>query len=855
MKKRLTLLAVLLLVLSLTAAPVFSQETRLEPLVPVSGVETTELIDETPQLWLVELASPPVADGGKLAATRRDKEAFRAEAKKAKLQYTERFVFDTLWNGISVVAHPSQLAKLARIPGVKAIYSNVAVSVPPVTSLSVPEMATALAMTGADIAQSELGFTGKGIKVGVIDTGVDYDHPDLGGGFGPGYRVAVGYDLVGDAFNADSSSPAYNIETMPDPDPDDGNGHGTHVAGIIGANGEVTGVAPEVTFGAYRVFGNDGSTLSDIMIAAMELALADGMDVVNMSIGSAYQWPNYPTAQAADRLVNKGVVVVASIGNSGANGLYAAGAPGVGKKVIGVASFENSHVRLNTFTISPDDTVIGYGQAAAAPLAPTEGTFEIVCTDPPEATVELPAGSLSGKVALIKRGAISFHLKALNAQNAGAVGVVIYNNIPGRVNPTVAGAPPITIPVVAISYEEGVLLANRIAEGSPVMMTWTDQTGVFPNSLGGLIASSSSYGLPPDLSLKPDIGAPGANIYSTYPLEKGGYATLSGTSMAAPHVAGAAALLLQAHPHTPAHKVCGILQNSADPHNWWGNPGLGYLDMVHRQGAGLLDIDDAILATTRITPGKLALGESEGGPATRTLTIENKGSMPVTYTLSHTPALSTGPNTFTVGAYTGFASVTFDTPTVTVPAGSSASIDVTITANPELPDGSIYGGYVELTTDSNQIYRVPYAGYKGDYQAKTVLSPNAYGLPWLAKLSGGSYYQQEDGAVFTLAGDDIPYFLVHFAHQSAKMRGEVLDAQTGRSCGTAFEGRYLPRNSTATSFYAFTWDGSITKGKRITEVPNGSYIIRISVLKALGDENNPDHWEIWESPMFTIERP
>ncbi len=151
-------------------------------------------------------------------------------------------------------------------------------------------------MTGADYAQNTLGFTGKGVKVAVMDTGIDYHHPDLGGCFGAGCRVAFGYDLVGDAFNADSSSPTFNPVPTPDNDPDDCAGHGTHVAGIVGANGVVKGVAPDVTFGAYRVFGCNGSTTADVMIAAMELALADGMQVLNMSIGASFQWPQYPTA-------------------------------------------------------------------------------------------------------------------------------------------------------------------------------------------------------------------------------------------------------------------------------------------------------------------------------------------------------------------------------------------------------------------------------------------------------------------------------------------------------------------------------------------------------------------------------
>src|SRR5206468_3578978 len=149
---------------------------------------------------------------------------------------------------------------------------------------------------------------------------------------------------------------AYDPVPHPDADPDDCAGHGTHVAGIIGASGNpatggVRGVAPGVTFGSYRVFGCQGSTEADIMLAAMEAALADHMDVLNMSIGSAFQWPQYPTSAAANRLVNKGVVVVASIGNSGTDGIYSAGSPGLGSKVIGVASFDNVRILLNTFTI------------------------------------------------------------------------------------------------------------------------------------------------------------------------------------------------------------------------------------------------------------------------------------------------------------------------------------------------------------------------------------------------------------------------------------------------------------------------------------------------------------------------
>jgi len=346
------------------------------------------------------------------------------------------------------------------------------------------------------------------------------------------------------------------------------------------------------------------------------------MQVLNMSIGSAFAWPQSPTAVAASKLVENGMVVVASIGNSGQYGLFAAGAPGLGKEVIGVASYDNSDVLLPYFTVGT--TAIGYQTMTFSPEPPLSGSFEIVdigtaCTTP------LPVADLTGKVALAKRGTCAFSAKALNAISIGAVGVLVYNNVPGVVSGTLgAPLPPPAdeVPVVGISKADGEFI---IAQTAPVTMTWTEFMDLFPSPTGGLISSFSSYGLSPDLDLKPDLGAPGGNIFSSYPLEYGGYAVLSGTSMASPHVAGAAALLLEAKPGLKAKKVRGILQNSAVPALWSGNTSYGLLDYVHRQGAGMIQIDDAILSDVTVTPSKIALGESEKGPVTKTLKIKNSG--------------------------------------------------------------------------------------------------------------------------------------------------------------------------------------------------------------------------------------
>ena len=848
--------------------------------------------------WFIELAGNPTARGGNTSTLANDRQTFLNDAAALGVDVEVRQTYNRLWNGVSANVSDDDAEVLRAAANVVAVYPVLEFNAPPTGSTTVPEMLSALAMTGADIVQSELGFTGEGVNVGIIDTGVDYDHPDLGGNGTDGSttfpttRVAYGYDFVGDDYNADDSSPAYQPVPRPDADPDDCQGHGTHVAGIVGANGDVAaggirGVAPGVTLGAYRVFGCDGSTTADVMLAAMERALADGMDVVNQSIGSAFAaWPEYPTAVASDNLVDAGVVMVASIGNDGASGLWAAGAPGVGNKVIGVASYDNTKFVADVFTVTPDGRAIPYNNAAESPAAPTSGALPLasagtLACDPLD-------GDYTGQAVLIQRGTCSFYVKALAAQNAGAGAVVIYNNAPGMINATVAPTtpadPPITIPVVTIPLEDGLFIEDELAVG-PVELTWTDQKLSVPNPTGGLISSFSSYGLTADLQLKPDLGAPGGQIYSTYPMELAGYATLSGTSMSSPHVAGAAALLLQAKPSTAPAQVRDLFQNSADPSAWSLNPALGLYEPVNRQGAGMLDVDDAILATTVVSPGKLSLGESEAGPATRTLTVTNSGAEAVTYTVSFEDAISTAEDP----AYGDtpdnpgfdFQESIVDAPeSVTVPAGSSVSFDVTISPSPDLVLAQ-YGGYISLTPATGAPLRVPYAGFAGDYQALPLLTPGDYDFPQLAQLTecsrligadctmDAAWELRPDGATYSMADGDVPTVLVHLEHPASSLSIDIYNANAdgtaGRPVHPAFhhylDVDYLGRSGGQNLFTPYTWDGTrlnsngqgrANAGKKT--VPDGNYVLVFTVLAALGDVSNPDHVETYTTPAITIDR-
>jgi hypothetical protein len=334
--------------------------------------------------------------------------------------------------------------------------------------------------------------------------------------------------------------------------------------------------------------------------------------------------------------------------------------------------------------------------------------------------------------------------------------------------------------------------------------------------------------------------------------------------MASPHVAGAAALLLQAKPDSGAFKVRDIFQNSADPRPWFGSPASGFLDNVHRQGAGMLDIDDTILSTTWVVPAKLSLGESAAGPSVQQLTVRNTATSPVTYNLSYVNALSTG-GTIAPSFWESDATVTFNVASVTVPARGKANFTATITGATGPALGQ-YGGYLVLTpTDGGQVYRVPFAGFVGDYQSIPVLLPTANGFPWLAKLAGGTFTNQPNGATYSMQGDDTPQFLVHFEHQAQRLVMQVTEIKTdkngvqrkGRNWHKFLDEQFFGRNSSSTGFFAFAWDGQTfaVKGQQPITVPDGQYVVTISALKALGDPSDPAHSETWESPLITIDRP
>ncbi len=853
-----------------------------------------------PDKWFVQVAGSPSLRGGNRTTAKARQASVQSTARAEGVKYSVLHSYTRVWNGFSVKADQTEVNKLRALPGVAAVYPVYKVSLPERTSK--PELKYSLPMIGATTAQVE-GYTGAGIKVGVIDTGIDYNHPDLGGSgtegnnadFGPSApRVKYGYDFAGDAYNADDPA---NADPVPDPYPDDCNGHGTHVSGIIGADGDpsqggAVGVAPEVTFGAYRVFGCDGSADTAVILAAMDRAAADDMDVVNMSLGSEFDsWPDYPEAAAASALTAAGTLVVAAAGNDGADGLFTAGTPSVGKDVISVGSVENTMSTNWVFTVSPKpsalpDAAISYVSAEAAPDSPTSGTGALANASPQRACT--PVTGVSGKIALVQRGDCSFYQKALAAQEAGASGVVIYNNEPGLLSPTVAGDEDITIPVVFIGQADGEAIQAQVGAATPTALTWTDTTEAGANPEAGAISDFSTFGMAANLAMTPDVSAPGGNIFSTFPLEKKGYANLSGTSMATPHVAGSVALLLQAKASLKGNvnAVRSVLQNTSTPIDKLNQFGSGTIvdnlyEPTIRQGSGLIHVDKAIAATlsaTTVTPGKINLGENRSSYYKTTLKLTNNGATTEKYTLSVQNAMNVGaaPTTYWYDYNNKAVSAKFSSRSVTVKAHKTATVSVYL-KQPKLTTGWIYGGWVKLTkSDKSKTLVVPFAGMYGDYQKVTVLQDlidvNQAGtaLEVVADLPALSTSADTDDIVapgdpkptFTMERGDVPNLLFHLDYPVSAAYFNVYKATpAGKKGAEVFPGYktffQLGEYGRDNGFLDLTFDGKIPFSNDTAAgltVPDGDYVLEIRVLKALGKASTSSHWETYTTPAFAIDR-
>ncbi|MBY0123019.1 S8 family serine peptidase [Bacillus sp. S/N-304-OC-R1] len=554
---------------------------------------------------IVELTEPSIVEAkhtGKSqtkANLANKRNQVKSEVSKAVKSSQINREYDYVFSGFSVELEENEIPALLSVPGVKAVYPDVEYQATSLGEGEVisseeysPNMLNSAPYIGANEAW-ETGYTGKGVKVAIIDTGVDYKHPDLEHAFGS-YK---GWDLVDN--DADP-------QETPAGDPrGEATTHGSHVAGTVAANGYIKGVAPEATLLAYRVLGPGGRGTTENVIAGIEKAVQDGADVMNLSLGNSLNDPDYATSIALDWAMAEGVVAVTSNGNSGPNN-WTVGSPGTARDAISVGATQlpynvyNAAVSTLNGDSYPSAKVMGFpNDQALLSLNDKEFEFEYVGLGTED---EFAGKDLTGKIALIKRGDIPFVDKATNAKNAGAVGAIIFNHSPGE-QPDVPGT---DVPTIKVSLEDGEKLLAQLEQGNNKVSFDIS----FASRVGETVADFSSRG--PVVStwmIKPDVSAPGVNIVSTVPTNDPanphGYGAKQGTSMASPHVAGAAALILQAHPNWSVQDVKAALMNTAETMT---NPATGQAYPHNTQGAGSIRVVDAIQTKTLVTPGSHSFG-------------------------------------------------------------------------------------------------------------------------------------------------------------------------------------------------------------------------------------------------------
>ncbi|KAJ3076949.1 hypothetical protein HDU98_010224 [Podochytrium sp. JEL0797] len=631
-------------------------------------------------------------------------------------------------------------------------------------------------MAGVDKARYQLGLSGKGIKVGIIDTGVYYLHPALGGGFGPGFKVAYGHDFVGDLYDGKN-------QPIEDNDPLDNcseESHGTHVAGIVAGMGlnitipgwvpssPFSGVAPDVTLGAYRIYGCTGVAGSDAISAAIYKAYADGMDIINMSLGGGPGFHDDLGSIASRNVASKGLTVLAASGNGGASGAHLTSDPAGSTGAISVASFDNGQ-----------QNVIVDGTSSAVPEQNGQ-VLDIVANDiDAEDNKSLldgcngvnPAVNVTGKAVMFRFNTgdtgCGSAARCFAAYKAGASACILYHldDSDRTTNNMYA-----ILSLVLSNTAARTILADIRAGTKPSLIV--NAGTVFQQVTGGTVSNFSSPGLDPLLNLKPEIGGIGGFVYSTispHSAQVNGYSenylVMSGTSMASAYAAGVTALLLQQRGKLDLSTVRAYLQNNAMPKSVYKT---SLTNSPSFQGAGLVNAFYAASAKTLVLPSSLALNDTINMQSKYTITIQNNYAVGMTYVVSSKTAATVttyvGSDDFPQGQAGTLltddqhATVTFlsdncsedDTQgakTVFVPAGSSAKVNIqfqpaaaTTGVNP------VYGGYITITNSKDDaVISVPYAGVIGSWKAKNFWSRNSTSLnskwltPFFSKYFGANY--------------------------------------------------------------------------------------------------------------------
>ncbi|WP_138420737.1 S8 family serine peptidase [Aquibacillus sediminis] len=597
-------------------------------------------------------------------------------------------VYDTIFNGLALQAKPSQLADLEKSDFVKQtypvrVYETTATTQEPPINQSVPFLKNN--QNGIE----ESPYTGEGVKVGVIDTGVDYSHPDLK------LNYQGGYDLVDLDDDPMETKPEQGMPTI----------HGTHVSGIIAGNGRMAGVAPEAELYGYRALGPGGRGTSVQVIAAIEKAVKDGMDIINMSLGNTVNGPDWPTSIAVNKATELGVAVVIANGNAGPD-RWTVGSPATSTDAISVGA-STPPLKMPYLYESFQDKKIVLAPLMGSTDWDLEKDYAIVDGGLGE---EKPTNA-TDKIVLFQRGEIPFAEKARLAEQAGARAVLIYNNEEGDFPGSVTdGGEPIEIPVASISKKDGEWLKEHVIE----RQSWVDTK--YERTQDDIASFSSRGPVTANWHIKPEIVAPGAAINSTVPDD--GYEELQGTSMAAPHVAGGLALVKQAHPDWSPAQLKGVLLTTAHPLS----NGETFYDPIE-QGMGRMQPDQAIQTSTIIHNPMLAFGKIDTMKENRevTLEIENVSEEAQTYSFN-VPKQQRG--------------MRWHLPTsFTVEAGQAKTVTIQLDVTSSLLEEGLHQGWLQLK-QADQTFHLPYLflNKDGDY-------PKAMGMEFTLQTFSSDEYQ------------------------------------------------------------------------------------------------------------------
>ncbi|MBO9128800.1 S8 family serine peptidase [Bacillus sp. 165] len=662
------------------------------------------------------------------------------KTKSGKDSYQIKYTYKNSWNGVALTLPANQINTLLESDVVKAVYSDYTVQLDlPAQGEDAKEQTKVDSIPFLNLDKlHEEGFTGKGIKVGVLDTGVDYNHPDLKHAYKGGYDFVDNDNDPMETTYADwkkttktefYNGSAYYTE------------HGTHVAGTIAGRAEnnsdykVIGVAPEADLYAYRVLGPYGSGATAGILAGIDKAVADGMDVINLSLGASTNNPLYATSLAVDNAVLSGVTAVVAAGNSGSD-MFTLGSPGAAALALTVGA---SSVPSTVTTFKSQFAAAGNNASATLQLMTktwtddfsslSGQTFDMVDVGLGGAS-DYNGKDVKGKVAFIQRGTYALIEKMQYAKANGAVGVVIYNiNANEGHIPFYLGENNDNIPTFSMTNKDGLAVKSLFASGVPTVTFGATGKAEIP---GDALANFSSRGPSGMLyDIKPEVTAPGVDVLSTVPSYiankvntsdySSAYARLSGTSMASPHVAGIAALLLQAHPEYTPGDVKSVLMNTADPLK---NP-----YSVFEVGAGRVDPmqaihSDMIISVQDETPyiengeekmiaeqtggisyGFVAMEENKNYTKTTKLSFANSGKENKKYELSVE---------YNVGARGSLDAkkngVTVQVPnTLKVKKNSTEQLSALLVI-PKTAQKGMYEGYINIQDKNNpeESYRIPF---------------------------------------------------------------------------------------------------------------------------------------------------